>query len=206
LICWVDLAFDINGRFFRFEEKFPDTPYAETVIRCFSGSGNLDCILMDDVFVLFSIASLIGHIPAKGFKEGVDEFSSKLGLVVGRTSVGLDITLEAFNKVRISVLKLVSWSFQSIHEDISFMRFVIPGLTKPAPYLIRGNPVFFWIPAFAVMTPFAAINVVVYKKKNFPKFFLFVIFLLPALTLEASLYKRTPSGLQATEALVLRAF
>jgi hypothetical protein len=27
------------------------------------------------------------------------------------------------------------------------MRFVIPGLTKPAPYLIRGNPVFFWIPA-----------------------------------------------------------
>ena len=34
-----------------------------------------------------------------------------------------------------------------IHDDISLIRFVIPGLTKPAPYLIRGNPVFFWIPA-----------------------------------------------------------
>jgi hypothetical protein len=37
----------------------------------------------------------------------------------------------------------------TIHDDISLMQFVIPGLTKPAPYLIRGNPVFFWIPAFA---------------------------------------------------------
>ena len=27
------------------------------------------------------------------------------------------------------------------------MQFVIPGLAKPAPYLIRGNPVTFWIPA-----------------------------------------------------------
>jgi len=29
-----------------------------------------------------------------------------------------------------------------------FTLFVIPGLTKPAPYLLRGNPVFLnWIPA-----------------------------------------------------------
>ena len=34
----------------------------------------------------------------------------------------------------------------AIHDDISLMHFVIPGLTKPAPYLIRGNPGFFWIP------------------------------------------------------------
>ncbi len=38
------------------------------------------------------------------------------------------------------------------------MSFVIPGLNKPAPYLIRGNPVFFWIPAFAGMTCTLAIN------------------------------------------------
>jgi hypothetical protein len=31
--------------------------------------------------------------------------------------------------------------------DINLAQVVIPGLTKPAPYLIRGNPVFFWIPA-----------------------------------------------------------
>ena len=30
---------------------------------------------------------------------------------------------------------------------MSRMQFVIPGLTEPAPYLIRGNPVLFWIPA-----------------------------------------------------------
>ena len=36
------------------------------------------------------------------------------------------------------------------------MHFVIPGLTR--------NPVFFWIPAFAGMTPFVAIIVAVYKK------------------------------------------
>ncbi len=28
-----------------------------------------------------------------------------------------------------------------IHDNISPMQFVIPGLTKPVPYLIRGNPV-----------------------------------------------------------------
>jgi hypothetical protein len=35
----------------------------------------------------------------------------------------------------------------AIHADISLMPFVIPGLTKLAPYMIRGNPVFPWIPA-----------------------------------------------------------
>jgi hypothetical protein len=34
-----------------------------------------------------------------------------------------------------------------IHDDTSFKQFVIPGLTEPAPYLIWGNPAFFWIPA-----------------------------------------------------------
>jgi hypothetical protein len=37
-----------------------------------------------------------------------------------------------------------------IHDDTSLTPRhggVIPGLTKPAPYLIRGNPVRFWIPA-----------------------------------------------------------
>jgi len=42
------------------------------------------------------------------------------------------------------------------------MEFVIPGLTEPAPYSIRGNPALFWIPAFAGMTPFALVNVDVY--------------------------------------------
>ena len=43
----------------------------------------------------------------------------------------------------------------TIHDDISLMQFVIPGLTR--------NPVIFWIPAFAGMTPFAVINVAVYS-------------------------------------------
>jgi len=32
------------------------------------------------------------------------------------------------------------WNLVIIHDDISLTQSVIPGLTKPAPYLIRGNP------------------------------------------------------------------
>jgi len=61
-----------------------------------------------------------------------------------------------------------------IHNDIRFIRFVIPGLTQ--------NPVFFWIPAGvypvpryrAGMTAFAVINVVVYRTR----FLLFAFFFL----------------------------
>jgi hypothetical protein len=45
----------------------------------------------------------------------------------------------------------------SIHDDISFTRFVIPGLTR--------NPVFFWIPAFSGMTTFAEIYDAVYNSE-----------------------------------------
>jgi hypothetical protein len=45
-----------------------------------------------------------------------------------------------------------------IHDDKSLVEFVIPGLTR--------NPVFSWIPAFAGMTPFAAIYVAVYKTES----------------------------------------
>ena len=54
---------------------------------------------MDDIFVLFRISCLIGHIPAQGFKEGINELSSELGFVVSRASVGFDVSLEAFNKI-----------------------------------------------------------------------------------------------------------
>jgi hypothetical protein len=60
--------------------------------------------------------------------------------------------------------------FGNIHADISPVWFVIPGLTNLAPYLIRGNPVFSWIPAqasprraFAGMTTFGVVNVAVRK-------------------------------------------
>ncbi len=40
----------------------------------------------------------------------------------------------------------MSSEFGEILDDVSNVQFVIPGLTEPAPYLIRGNPVSFWIP------------------------------------------------------------
>jgi len=49
----------------------------------------------------------------------------------------------------------------TIHDDISLIRFVIPGLTR--------NPVFFWIPTFAGMTAFAVINVAVCSHTNIPR-------------------------------------
>ena len=46
-----------------------------------------------------------------------------------------------------------------IHDDKSAVQFVIPGLTR--------NPVFSWIPAFAGMTYFVAINDAMYRLKVF---------------------------------------
>jgi len=53
---------------------------------------------MDNILILFCIAGLVGDIPAKGFKERVNKLSSKLGFVIGSTSVRLYILLEVFNE------------------------------------------------------------------------------------------------------------
>ena len=76
--------------------------------------------------------------------------------------------------------KLKNWNNEIVGKtlfifDNKFQQFVIPGLTKPAPYLIRGNPVLnilvpcfrrddAWIPAFAGMTVFVGINVAYTKE------------------------------------------
>ena len=44
------LAFDINGRLFGFKEELSDTSDSKTVIGCLGCSGDLDCVLMDDIF------------------------------------------------------------------------------------------------------------------------------------------------------------
>jgi hypothetical protein len=92
------MALDINGGLLGFQEKLSNTSDSKTVIRRFGRSGDLNRILVDDIFVLFRIPCLIGYIPAHDFKEWVNEFSSELGFVVGRTPVCLDIALEAFHK------------------------------------------------------------------------------------------------------------
>ena len=72
-------------------------------------------------------------------------------------------------------LRIFFWRYRKyfchaefIHDDISLIRFVIPGLTT-LPRLDTGNPVFFWIPAFAGMTAFAMINVAVYSSASHPQ-------------------------------------
>jgi len=55
------------------------------------------------------------------------------------------------------------------HNDISVQQSVIPGLTR--------NPVFFWIPAFAVMTFLLLVNDVVYRSVAKGVFFFSVMFL-----------------------------
>jgi hypothetical protein len=71
-----------------------------------------------------------------------------------------------------------------MHDKMSPIHFVIPGLTKPAPDEIRRNPVFFWIPAFAGMTTFAVIHVPVQSSLLsdsvfLPSAFYFFLFRLP---------------------------
>jgi hypothetical protein len=73
---------------------------------------------------------------------------------------------------------MVEYWVKDIYSSISLVGFVIPGLTKPAPYLIRGNPVIktlvpcfrrddVWIPAFAGMTFFPEIKVALCKNPTF---------------------------------------
>jgi hypothetical protein len=69
----------------------------------------------------------------------------------------------------------VQMQIKIILDDRSPARVVIPGLTKLAPYSIRGNPVFPWIPAFAGMTFSARTTVAVYRNffthhSNIPPF------------------------------------
>jgi len=54
---------------------------------------------VDDIFILFSITRFVSNIPAKGFKERVNEFLPELGLIISRITVSFDITIETVNKV-----------------------------------------------------------------------------------------------------------
>jgi hypothetical protein len=48
---------------------------------------------------LFGKSCLIGYVPAKGFKEGIDEFYTELGFVIGGASIAINIPLESINKI-----------------------------------------------------------------------------------------------------------
>jgi len=61
-------------------------------------------------------SGFIGYIPAKGFKERVDEFYAELSFVVGRAAVGLDIALEALNQGGETVFQISDFSHVYPHE------------------------------------------------------------------------------------------
>jgi len=108
LVCRTCLAFDVNRRLFGFEEELSNAPDAEAVVRRFTGSGNLNGILMNHVLILFRISGLIGYIPTQRFKKWIDKLYSQLGFIVGRATVGVDVTLEALNEIGF-VLALLSY-------------------------------------------------------------------------------------------------
>ena len=51
-----------------------------------------------NIFLVNDVLNVVSYIPAKGFKEGVNKFSSELSFVISRTPVGFDIAFEALNK------------------------------------------------------------------------------------------------------------
>ncbi|HEX9756895.1 MAG TPA: hypothetical protein VGB26_03735 [Nitrospiria bacterium] len=99
LIGRTDIVFDTDSRFFRFKEKFPCPTDAKAIVGGLGRAADLDRIFMDDVLVSLGIARFIGHVPSKCLEEGIDELASKLGLIIGRTTVGFDILLEPIDQL-----------------------------------------------------------------------------------------------------------
>ena len=94
------MSFNINRGLLGFKEKLPCAPYSETVVWGLGRSRNLDGILMNHILILFGIPGLVGHIPAEGFKEGVNELLSKLSFVVCTRAVGFAIALKPLNEFK----------------------------------------------------------------------------------------------------------
>ena len=90
---------DSNGRLLGFNEKLAGSANAEGVIGRFGDTSNLNGILVNHIFICFGITFEIVDIPAKRFKEWINELAAHLGLGVGTGFVCFKVAFEAFNKV-----------------------------------------------------------------------------------------------------------
>src|SRR5207244_4213601 len=71
---------------------------AEAVIRSFGGFADFDRVFVDDVFVGLGVALFVVNVPAERFEKGVEEFATKLGLVVMMGFVGIAVAIKALDQ------------------------------------------------------------------------------------------------------------
>jgi len=73
LIGRADVAFDRYRGLLGFQEELPDSTDAKAIVGRAGRPADLDGVLVDHVLVLLGVAPDVGHVPAQGLEEGVDE-------------------------------------------------------------------------------------------------------------------------------------
>ena len=63
-------------------------------------AAELDRVFVNDVFVGLGLSGRIVHVPAKRFKERIDEFLAELGLFVAGGVIGFAVQLKLFDELR----------------------------------------------------------------------------------------------------------
>jgi len=76
------------------------SPDAKAVIRGFGSTAHFDGIFVNNVLVCLSIASLVAHVPAKGFKKRIDKFNPQPSFIVIMRTICIAITVKALNQFK----------------------------------------------------------------------------------------------------------
>ena len=59
----------------------------------------MDRVLVDHIFVRLGVALDVGHVPAKGCEEWINELTAKLGLVVLAGAINVLVAPEPLDKL-----------------------------------------------------------------------------------------------------------
>lgn len=95
----MDVFFDVDGRFFGFQEELAGAAHAKAVVRGLGNAAHLDGVFVDDVFIRLGIALLVADIPAQLFEKGIDKLPAQLGFIVSYFFVGIQMGSKGFHQV-----------------------------------------------------------------------------------------------------------
>ena len=94
-----DVVLTLTDGFLGFHEELARAADAEGVIRRLGGPAHLDRILVDHILVGLGVVLAVGHIPAQGLEERVEEFAAQLRLVVVPGAVGGGLIAKALDEL-----------------------------------------------------------------------------------------------------------
>ena len=78
----MDIILDIDRWLFGFQEEFSGSPNAETVVRRFGPSPDLDGVFVYHILVRLGVPLLIIYIPSERLEKRINEFATHLRLLI----------------------------------------------------------------------------------------------------------------------------